>query len=118
MLVYNAQLTGNPFRFPLWAIGGNNSFGFGQRNVVAGSPLIDVTFLNGLKALHQNMRSLPHWMFGSLLVVPLCVYGLWQRRRDATCRPFPTATVEPVNAVSPSSKRRNGATSQTCSSCP
>ena len=84
MLVYNAQLTGNALRFPLWAIGGNNSFGFGKRNVVAGSPLIDVTFLNGLKALHQNMRSLPHWMFGSIFVVPLCAYGLWQRRRDAS----------------------------------
>ena len=84
MLAYNAQLTGSPLRFPLWAIGGNNSFGFGLRNVVAGSPLIDVTFLNGLKALHQNMRSLPHWVFGSLFVVPLAVYGLWQRRRDPT----------------------------------
>lgn len=84
MLVYNAQLTGNPLRFPLWAIGGNNSFGFGRRNVVAGSPLIDATFLNGLKALHQNMRSLPHWVFGSILVVPLAVQGLWQRRHEAT----------------------------------
>ena len=84
MLVYNAQLTGNPLRFPLWAIGGNNSFGFGQRNVVAGSPLIDATFLNGLKALHQNMRSLPHWVFGSILVVPLAVHGLWLRRHEAT----------------------------------
>ncbi|HUP76243.1 MAG TPA: hypothetical protein VM282_24630 [Acidimicrobiales bacterium] len=84
MLVYNAQLTGNPLRFPLWAIGGNNSFGFGKRNVVDGSPLIDVTFVNGLKALHQNMRSLPHWVFGSILVVPLAFYGLWQRRREPT----------------------------------
>ena len=84
MLVYNAQLTGNPLRFPLWAIGGNNSFGFGRRNVVAGSPLIDATFLNGLRALHQNMRSLPHWVFGSILVVPLAVHGLWLRRREAT----------------------------------
>ena len=84
MLVYNTQLTGNPLRFPLWAIGGNNSFGFGKRNVVDGSPLIDVTFVNGLKALHQNMRSLPHWVFGSVLVVPLAFHGLWQRRREPT----------------------------------
>ena len=82
MLVYNSQLTGNPLRFPLWAIGGNNSFGFGKRNVVASSPLIDVTFVNALRALHQNMRSLPHWVFGSVLVVPLAFYGLWQRRRE------------------------------------
>ncbi|MEO5839798.1 MAG: hypothetical protein ABIQ73_21150 [Acidimicrobiales bacterium] len=84
MLAYNAQLTGSPLRFPLWAIGGNNSFGFGRRNVVGGSPLIDATFLNGLKALHQNMRSLPHWVFGSILIVPLAVHGLWQRRREPT----------------------------------
>ena len=84
MLVYNAHLTGSPLRFPLWAIGGDNSFGFGQRNVVAGSPLIDVTFLNALKALHQNVRSLPHWVFGSLFVIPLGVYGFWQRRHDTT----------------------------------
>ena len=84
MLVYNAYLTGSPLRFPLWAIGGNNSFGFGLRNVVDGSPLIDATFVNSLKALHQNMRSLPHWMFGSILIVPLAVYGLWRRRREPT----------------------------------
>ena len=84
MLAYNTQLTGRPLRFPLWAIGGNNSFGFGKRNIIDGSPLIDATLLNGLKALHQNMRSLPHWMFGSILIVPLAAYGLWQRRRDAT----------------------------------
>ena len=84
MLVYNAYLTGNPLRFPLWAIGGNNSFGFGLRNVVDGSPLIDATFVNSLKALHQNVRALPHWMFGSILIVPLAVYGLWHRRREPT----------------------------------
>jgi hypothetical protein len=84
MLAYNTHLTGNPFRFPLWAIGGNNSFGFGKRNVVAGSPLIDATFVNGLKAMHQNLRSFPHWMFGSVLVVPLVAHGLWQRRREPT----------------------------------
>jgi hypothetical protein len=27
---------------------------------------------------------LPHWMFGSILIVPLAVYGLWQRRREVT----------------------------------
>ena len=84
MLVYNAYLTGNPLRFPLWAIGGNNSFGFGLRNVVDGSPLINATFVNSLRALHQNMRSLPHWMFGSIVIVPLAFYGLWHRRREPT----------------------------------
>ena len=84
MLVYNAHLTGHPFRFPLWAIGGNNSFGFGRRNIVDEAPLIDATFVNGLKALHQNVRSLPHWMFGSILIVPPALYGLWQRRREPT----------------------------------
>jgi hypothetical protein len=84
MLAYNMRLTGNPVRFPLWAIGGNNSFGFGKRNIVDGSPLIDATFTNSVKALHQNLRSLPHWMFGSVIVVPLALYGLWHRRRDST----------------------------------
>ncbi len=82
-LVYNAALTGNPLRFPLWAIGGNNAFGFGQRNIVDGSPLIDVTPLNALKATHQNLRSFPHWLFGSILVVPFALWGLWERRHDA-----------------------------------
>ena len=84
MLLYNAQLTGNPLRFPLWAIGGNNAFGFGKRHVVDTAPIIDATALNALKALHQNLRSLPHWMFGSLLIVPLAFWGLWLRRRDNT----------------------------------
>lgn len=80
MLLYNAQLTGNPLRFPLWAIGGNNAFGFGKRHVVDTAPIIDATALNALKALHQNLRSLPHWMFGSLLIVPLAFWGLWLRQ--------------------------------------
>lgn len=82
MLAYNAAMTGHALRFPLWAIGGDNAFGFGRRRIVAGSPLIDVTVLNALKATHQNLRSLPHWMFGSILVVPLAFWGLWLRRRE------------------------------------
>lgn len=86
MLAYNAHLTGNPLRFPLWAIGGNNAFGFGRRNIVDGSPLIDMTPLNALKAMHQNLRALPHWMFGSVALVPFGVYGAYVHRREAATR--------------------------------
>ena len=78
---YNALVTGSPVRFPLWIIGGSNQFGFGPRQIVAGAPVMNITFGRALEALRVNLRAFPHWYTGGIFAVPLGVFGLWMLRR-------------------------------------
>lgn len=79
---YNHLVTGHALRFPLWAIGGDNSLGFGKRSIAAGAPVIDFQFHDAWIAIRQNVRSLPHWLTGGVVTVPLGLYGLWRMPRD------------------------------------
>ncbi len=81
-LAYNQAVTGHALRFPLWAIGGDNSLGFGKRSIAAGAPVIDFGFHDAWIAIRQNLRSFPHWVTGGLAAVPLGLYGLWRMPRD------------------------------------
>jgi hypothetical protein len=79
---YNAVLTGAPWRFPLTAAGGDNSFGFGVKRLTPSSRPFDFTAHRALRAMVLNLAALPHWSAGGLVVVPLAVAGavlLWQR---------------------------------------
>lgn len=77
---YNAYVTGHALRFPLWVIGGNNGFGFGQRHIVAGAPTVDITFRTALHAMRVNLMSFPAWLAGGVVAVALALYGLWRLR--------------------------------------
>ncbi len=77
VLAYNRSLSGNPLRFPLHAVGGENAFGFGPRRIVDGAPLFDVTPSMAATAARLNLGELPHWTWGSLAALPLVLWGLW-----------------------------------------
>jgi hypothetical protein len=85
-LAYNTATTGNPLKFPLWAIGGNDSFGFGDRTIAEGGQAIRFGPGESFLALRTNLRAFPHWLFGGVVSVPLLVWGavrLWRTRRNA-----------------------------------
>ena len=87
MLLYNRFTTGNPARFPLWAIGGNDSFGFGDRSIAPGAPTVHYGIAEAWLTLRTNLRSFPHWMLGGLVTIPLAIWGVvcgWRRHRSAT----------------------------------
>jgi hypothetical protein len=98
-LAYNAATTGNPLKFPLWAIGGNDAFGFGDRAIAAGGRPIHFGPGESFLALRQNLRAFPHWLFGGLACLPLLVWGgrcLWSTRRDALLVLVSIAVIYPV----------------------
>jgi hypothetical protein len=102
ILAYNARLSGSPFTFPLHQTGGNNAFGFGPRWIVDGAPVIDVTPVMAAGALRVNLGELPHWLFGSLIVVPLIGWGWWllyRRQRPIAWLLAAVATVVPAGFV-------------------
>ena len=84
-LAYNAHVTGNPWRFPLHANGGNNQFGFGLRQLSIDAPLLNVTPANMWRATRSNLAEFPHWIVGGFLALPLIAFGaatLWRRHRQ------------------------------------
>ena len=86
MLAYNRATTGDPIRFPLWAIGGNDSFGFGDRSIAPGAPVVHYGLAEAWLTLRTNLRAFPHWLFGGIVTVPLASYGahvLWKKNRNS-----------------------------------
>lgn len=81
-LAYNAQVTGNPLRLPLAAIGGDNDAGFGVRQLSGGTPLVHYTWERALWATQRNLWALPGWVAGGLVVVGLALFGLHRHRRN------------------------------------
>jgi hypothetical protein len=79
--VYNAALTGAPWRFALTAAGGDNSFGFGVKRIASGSPAVQFTIRKSVRAMLLNLEALPHWTAGGVLVVPLALAGAVLLRR-------------------------------------
>lgn len=70
----NAQTMGNPLRSPFTVTGRYDTIGFGRRGVFPST-----TFHYGPKqALHSltNLRVLPGWTFGGVLVVALAAIGV------------------------------------------
>ncbi|MBU3701691.1 MAG: hypothetical protein FGM58_06565 [Acidimicrobiia bacterium] len=84
VFTYNAFTTGDPFTFALWAIGGNDSFGFGYRAIAEYSRYIYVGPGEAWLALRTNLRAYPHWIVGGLVSIPLAAWGarcLWPTQR-------------------------------------
>jgi hypothetical protein len=75
VLAVNAHVTGSPLRFPLHANGGDNRFGFGDRQISTGARIFHVTPLMMWRVTTRLLGELPHWTFGGLLVAPLVVWG-------------------------------------------
>ena len=99
MLLYNKFTTGNAIRFPLWAIGGNDSFGFGDRSIAPGAPTVHYGLSEAWLTLRTNLRSFPHWMLGGLVTIPLAIWGAlcgWRRHRAATIFLGAIAVIFPV----------------------
>jgi 4-amino-4-deoxy-L-arabinose transferase-like glycosyltransferase len=85
-LAYNKATTGSPLKFPLWAIGGNDAFGFGDRTIAEGGQVIHFGPAESFLALRSNLRAFPHWLFGGLVSLPLIAWGvacLWRTNRRA-----------------------------------
>lgn len=81
---YNTAVTGRPLRFALHAAGGANEFGFGDRRIAAGTPVVRMDLVDALWAMGHNLLSLGSWLAGGWLLVPLVVAGLWQLRANRT----------------------------------
>lgn len=96
---YNLATTGKPWRFPLWVIGGNDAFGFGDRTIAEGGPPIHVGPGQAWLALRANLRAFPHWFLGGLLCLPLFAWGAylaWQRHRRAFVATVAIAVIFPA----------------------
>lgn len=91
--LYNHHVTGHYLRFPLWAIGGDNSLGFGKKSIASGAPVIDFGFRDAWIAFRQNVRAFPHWIAGGVLSVPVGAYGIWRLRRDRVLAPLVAITL-------------------------
>jgi hypothetical protein len=95
-LAYNTAITGHPLRFPLWATGGDNAFGFGPRRIATGSPVTDFRLHDAWFALRVNLRAFPHWFAGGLVSVAVALYGtvqLWRSGRRRVVATMATLTV-------------------------
>jgi hypothetical protein len=99
MLIFNRATTGDPLRFPLWAVGGNDAFGFGDRTIAAGAPVVHYGPAEAWLTLRTNLRAFPHWLFGGLATVPLAGWGavtLWRTRRSALVLLTAIALIYPI----------------------
>src|SRR4051794_30926273 len=98
-LAYNTATTGNPLKFPLWAIGGNDAFGFGDRTIAEGGQIIHFGPSESFLTLRTNLRAFPHWLLGGLVSVPLATWGawcMWRTRRNALLLLVSIAVIYPL----------------------
>ncbi len=79
--IYNAQVTGSPLRFPLQAADRRDTFGFGNRSLAIGQPVLSYSPQVALTALHQNVRTIPHWFAGSGVGLLLVIAAVVVNRR-------------------------------------
>jgi hypothetical protein len=80
-MLYNTLVTGSPFRLPLHAIGGDDSAGFGVRQLAAGTAPVRYGWHQALTAAHKNLSAVPGWVPGGLVLVGLAIVGLYLHRR-------------------------------------
>jgi hypothetical protein len=76
MLVYDAAVTGSPLRMPLSATDPLDRFGFGVRRILPGQPVFPYGRRLALRALWLNLRNVPNWSFGGIVLVLLAAVGL------------------------------------------
>ncbi|MDQ1477938.1 MAG: hypothetical protein QOE62_3167, partial [Actinomycetota bacterium] len=79
--LYNAHVTGNPFRFPLQAASRLDTFGFGARAMAPGQPSLDYTPRAAWSALARNVGAVPFWFGGSGVGIVLAIAAVVMHRR-------------------------------------
>jgi dolichyl-phosphate-mannose-protein mannosyltransferase len=74
-LAYNASVMGGPLDLPYTATGAQDGFGFGRRGVF---PQFTIPFgrRDGVAGMAENLRWVPSWTFGGIVLVVLAVLGL------------------------------------------
>ncbi|MCW2704267.1 MAG: hypothetical protein JWQ37_2262 [Blastococcus sp.] len=74
-LAYNASVMGGPLQLPYTATGAQDGFGFGRRGVF---PQFTIPFgrRDGVAGMAANLRWVPSWTFGGIVLVVLAVLGL------------------------------------------
>lgn len=87
-LVYNQRVTGRALSFPMHVAGGNNSFGFGARNIAEGTPVLDATPAGTFRATVLNLVELLQWIPGAWVAVPFVALGLWVTWRASRSAAF------------------------------
>jgi hypothetical protein len=95
MLAYDAVVLGDPLRLPYTVTGSADGFGFGPRGVFAQST-IDFTLQNGVAGTLTNLRWLPGWTAGGIVLVAVAVVGLVRTRGAARWPVAALAVVVPL----------------------
>ncbi|MCU1690387.1 MAG: hypothetical protein JWN20_2315 [Jatrophihabitantaceae bacterium] len=75
ILAYNAVVLGDPLRLPYTVTGASDGFGFGRRGVFP-QYTIEFTPADGVSGVLANLRWLPSWIAGGVVLVALAVFGL------------------------------------------
>jgi hypothetical protein len=78
---YNWRATGSPLSFPNMAADPLNTFGFGPRRLVTTDPLISFGVGDAVRALGENLRAVPSWIFGGAATLAFAVVGVFSVRR-------------------------------------
>ncbi|MET0920292.1 MAG: hypothetical protein ABWY77_03715 [Acidimicrobiia bacterium] len=80
--VYNAYVTGVPWRFPYALWSSTDRFGFGWRGLMPND--VPQTYYGPKQAVHalvDNVWALNAWAFGGVVLVALAAVGIWVSRR-------------------------------------
>lgn len=97
VLVYDAVVTGHPLRLPYTVTGSQDGFGFGRRGVFpVPQAMASFTPADGVDGLLTNLRWVPGWTAGGIVVVLLAVLGLWRTRGRARWAVAALAVVVPL----------------------
>jgi len=95
VLVYDALVVGSPLRLPYTVTGPQDGFGFGRRGVFPQST-ISFNPVNGVDGLLANLRWLPSWTAGGIVLVALAVVGLFRTSGRARWAVAALAVVVPL----------------------
>lgn len=97
VLAYDTVVTGDPLRLPYTVTGPQDGFGFGPRGVFPiPQAMVDFTPADGVIGLLTNLRWVPGWTLGGVVVVLLAVLGLRWTRGPARWAVAALAVVVPL----------------------
>ncbi|MBM9469254.1 DUF7846 domain-containing protein [Nakamurella leprariae] len=94
-LGYHALVLGDPLRLPYTVTGTRDGFGFGARGVFDDATF-DFTPADGVEGLLVNLRWVPSWIAGGLVLLVLAVVGLLRTRGDRRWSVAALAVVVPL----------------------
>jgi 4-amino-4-deoxy-L-arabinose transferase-like glycosyltransferase len=95
VMVYDAVVMGGPLRLPYTATGPQDGFGFGRRGVFPWST-VEFTPADGVTGLADNLRWLPSWTAGGIVLVLVAAWGFLRTRGPARWPVAALAVVVPL----------------------